>query len=135
MPIAASSLIAPNGPIALVMFPGVDKIALETMVAARITEAYADPRIDDDDNDEATKDKLARLLAIYTIAIEDVYPRMLVEPNSVTLTEKGGSAYTDKQRSDFLAWANRYLDELTGLLPIDELTDGNWGTSVARRAS
>jgi hypothetical protein len=137
MTIAASSLIAPNGPIALVMFPGpnVDRLAVEAIVTAHITKAYADARIDDDANSDATKDKMARLLAIHTVLIEDVYPRMLAEPNSVTVTEKGGSTYTDKQRADFLVWANRYLAEFEGLLPLDEVEAGSWGTSVSRRAS
>lgn len=134
--ILASSLIAPNGPIALTMFPGVDRVALETLVTARIATVYDDARIDDGENDAATQDKLARPLAIYTVLIEDVYPRMLVEPNSVKNDEKGASAYTDKQRADFLAWANGYLDQFTDLLPPeDQDAEGQWGTSVARRAS
>lgn len=130
--IVASSLIAPKGPIALVMFPGLDSKVLETLVSERLEAAYDDERVTDA-ADNATKDKMARLLAIHTTLIEDVYPRMLAEPNSVTTTEKGGSAYTDKQRSDFLAWANGYLDQFTDLLPVAQ--QGEWGSGCAHRAS
>lgn len=136
MPIAASLLIKPNGPIALEMFPGLTSVTLESLVSTRLTAAYADARIDNATNSDATKDKLARPLAIYTILIEDVYPRMLVEPNSVTSTDKGASAYTDKQRADFLAWANGFLADFENQLPEEDLDPvGQWGAGCAHRAS
>lgn len=136
MAITASSLIAPNGPIATVMFPGLGKAAVQSIVTARLKAAYADPRVVafEDDPDDEKQDRLARPLAIYTTLVEEVYPRMLVEPNSVDVAEKGKSAYTDKQRSDFLAWANGFLATFEAELVVEDVS-GRWGAGVAIRGS
>lgn len=141
MTIAAASLIAPNGPIALVMFPGFSRKQLTTLVAARIANAANDARIaplEDaatTDEDEAKVDRMTRALALHTILIEDVYPRMLVEPNSVNVAEKGSSTYTDKQRQGILDMAQRYLDAFDGELTVEVDPAEQWGAGVAVRGS
>lgn len=121
MAIDATQVMSPNGP--LDPAPGEDSNVFGVRVQILVTNAYADPRVIAE-TDAPTKDAMAKALASYN-GLMAAYRRMLLEPNTVTQTEKGSHAYTDAQRQGILDLANAYLAEFEELLPVESTLPAN----------
>lgn len=129
--ITGTDLIAPNGPIQPTFFPtsalpvGVN---LSGLMDAYVTRAYADARVSTLTS-ETAKNTGAFSLAAY-LALMDVYGRMLTEPTSVNIAEKGSHGYTKDQRDGIKALADQYLADLDALIPVPIPADAQRPTSA-----
>jgi hypothetical protein len=116
-----AALIDPVGPLETRLFPGEDAITLTARVQAYLDAGYADSRIvaigDDTPADAALQDQMARAYALWR-AYDAVYQRMLSEPLTVNVAEKGGHGYSTAQIDGMQARAEQYLAELNALIPV-----------------
>lgn len=118
----SATLLQPAGPIDPKLFPGEGRKALGIRLEAYVDRAYLEPRVADMDVDTednvALQDRAARAYALY-LAFMDVYTRMLTEPVTVAIAEKGSHGYTMAQINAMKALADGYLVEFEGLVPFE----------------
>lgn len=139
MALVATDLITPNGPLSLVLFPNIDAKALETKVGVFLTHAYNDPRVaavtesDDSDQALAKEERMAKALALYA-AYSEVYQRMVAEPLTVNVAEKGGHGYSTAQIAAMKDIRDGYRDAFEDELPVEEtIPSTNFNSAVQNR--
>lgn len=115
--LTADALIEPNGPLDTTLFPGDDSVALRTRVIAYLANAYMDRRVIAAAGDANVQNGKAAALVLYT-AYMAVYRRMLREPLTVKVDEKGGHGYSTKQIDAMKELADEQLEIVDA--PIDQ---------------
>ena len=114
MAVIGSDLLQPKGPVDMVLFPGQQSNIVTAMLDQYLTTAYADARVAAQTN-PTIQDALARSWALY-LTFDGVYTRMLAEPLSVTVTEKGGHGYSTEQIRGMAALRDKYLADFNAMI-------------------
>jgi hypothetical protein len=115
MAILPAQLLAPEGPITPLLFPGegVNELSARLQAyldnAALRAEVVAAPA--------PAQDGLINAYALYT-AFTDVYIRMSAQPLTITVTEKGGHGYSAEQIRNMKALATKYWDDFVSLQEV-----------------
>lgn len=117
MALTAEDLLQPKGPLDSKLFPGLESRDLATRLNQYLSNGYNDERVAAQ-TDLARKDQLARAYALYQ-AFGAVVIRLSAEPVSVSVTEKGGHAYSGDQIKNFKELAAKYYNDFLGLLVIE----------------
>lgn len=116
MPVVATDLMSPAGPVEAYLFPGEDSNVIEARLSGYLQAGYDDERVAAQ-TDAALKDKLVRpyaLARVYSAVLE----RLSAQPATVQVTEKGGHGYSTEQIKTFKDLAAKYERDFLGLLII-----------------
>jgi hypothetical protein len=116
MPLTATDLMSPKGPVEAFLFPGEDSNVIEARLQGYIDFAMADERIAAQ-TDPTTQDKLARPYAI-SLVYSAVVDRLSAQPLTVTTTEKGGHGYSAEQIKTFKELRDKYWSDFLGLTVV-----------------
>lgn len=113
MPLVAGDLLEPKGVLAPGMFPGVED------VVARVADYLAAAYVEADDRAVGAddRDRFARAWA-YAKAFDALAVRLMSEPMSASIADKGSRAYGSEQLRAAQAAAARYQQEALDLVPI-----------------
>lgn len=114
--IVATDLLSPLGPLDTSLFPGEASNVLEARIIGWLNEAYGDPRVAMQ-TEEARRDSLAEAWTLHR-SFQQVYIRMTTQPVSLTVTEKGGHAYSSEQIRNIRQLSDKYLADFNGLLAV-----------------
>jgi hypothetical protein len=131
--ISGADLYEPNGVFAAFMFPRMGKNVILAKLDGYVTAAYRDARITAQASDTALQNDMARHYASY-LGLRSVLLRMATKPGSVTITEKGGHAYSADQRAIVERLANEQLAAFLELVPTSTVGPATPGaTSIPVR--
>ncbi len=113
------TLLAPQGQLSLAILKSADprakgRKAAEVVIEEYVEAAYAEPRVASL-TAGARQDHAARAFTYYRV-YADAYQAMLDRPASLTVTEKGGHAYSSEQLKGMKALVDQYLAEFEGLV-------------------
>lgn len=112
MAVLPDQLLAPEGPITPLLFPGEGVTELKVRLQAYIDNASLRPEVVS--GDPARVDGMMIAYALYT-AFTDVYIRLSAQPLTINVTEKGGHGYSAEQLRNFKALASKYWDDFVAL--------------------
>lgn len=115
MPLTPADLVSPLGPLDPKLFPGEDTNVLGDRLQAYIDNGYGDSRVEA--MPPELQDGSVRAFALYQ-AFRDVHIRMLAQPLTVTITEKGGHIYSMEQITAMEKLRDKYLSDFEGGLII-----------------
>lgn len=110
-------LRAPKGPVTSYHFPDTDSNVVDAQLEVFLNEAYADERVAAQ-TDSTKKNLLARAYALWK-TFEMIVERMALQPATLTVSEKGGHAYTADQREKIQSLADKYQSDFLGMLRVD----------------
>jgi hypothetical protein len=116
MALTAVDLIQPKGPVDMALFPGLQSNVVSAIVDQYLTTAYNDERVAAQ-TDVNRKDMLAQAWALYLV-FGTVYTRMLAEPLTVNLTDKGSHGYSTEQIRGMAGLRDKYLADFNGLILV-----------------
>lgn len=118
------TLLAPQGQLSLAIVKSADprakgRKAAEVVIGEYLDAAYDEPRVASLANTTASEiarhDHAARAFTYYRV-YSDAYQAMLDRPASLTVTEKGGHAYSSEQLKGMKALVDAALAEFEGLV-------------------
>jgi hypothetical protein len=130
MAVVAVDLLAPNGPLDSVLFPGMESRDVETLIGGYILSAAQDPYVLV--ADPTVQDLMTRYRAL-EYAFTAVHVRMSSEPASITVTEKGGHAYSTEQLRNIKELALSYRKQFEALIVAPAKTQGQFPGTVSSR--
>ena len=116
MAITAADLIEPKGPVTAELFPNTKRRDLEAKLAEYITAAYLDSRVAAQTGD-TDKNKAATLYCLWRV-YRAVHLTMTRRPLNLTVTEKGGHAYSIDQIREMKKLADEALAELDEMVAV-----------------
>lgn len=116
------TLLTPQGAISLAILRSADprakgRKAAESVIGEYVHAAYEEPRVAAL-TAGATQDTAARAFSYYRV-YSDAYQAMLDRPASLTVTEKGGHAYSSEQLRGMKALVDQYLAEFEDVVAPD----------------
>jgi len=116
------TLLTPQGAVSLAILRSADprakgRKAAESVIAEYADAAYREPRVAAL-TAGATRDTAARSFSYYRV-YSDAYQAMLDRPATLTVTEKGGHAYSSEQLKGMKALVDQYLAEFEDLVAPD----------------
>jgi len=127
------TLLAPQGRISLAILLSADPRAKGRKAAEEVIEEYVEAAYDESRVAALTagsaQDTAARAFTYYRV-YADAYQAMLDRPASLTVTEKGGHAYSSEQLKGMKALVDSYLAEFE-----DVVTPGVAVTHAPRKVA
>jgi len=116
------TLLTPQGAVSLAILRSADprakgRKAAESVIGEYVDAAYREPRVAALTAVTA-RDTAARSFSYYRV-YSDAYQAMLDRPATLTVTEKGGHAYSSEQLKGMKALVDQYLAEFEDLVAPD----------------